>query len=100
MLRAVVAQEVGPSAGFVVKAEVGEGSAAQLLLDAAKDAFLVVPEPVQAALGAANRSGTEAFLDLFTPDGFVDGWGRTFAGRAAIQGWSDAEFIGQQVWPA
>jgi nucleotide-binding universal stress UspA family protein len=42
MLRTVVAQEVGPSTGITVKAEVGEGSAAQLLLEAAKDAFLVV----------------------------------------------------------
>jgi nucleotide-binding universal stress UspA family protein len=42
MLRTVVAQEVGPSTGIRVKAEVGEGSAAQLLLEAAKDAFLVV----------------------------------------------------------
>jgi hypothetical protein len=56
-----------------------------------------LPEPVQAALGAANRNDTEAFLDLFAPDGFVDDWGRIFAGRVAIQGWSDAEFIGQQV---
>jgi hypothetical protein len=56
-----------------------------------------LPGPVQAALDAANRNDTEAFLDLFAPDGFVDDWGRTFAGRSAIQGWSDAEFIGKQV---
>jgi nucleotide-binding universal stress UspA family protein len=42
MLRTVIAQEIGPATGVVVKAEVGEGSAAQLLLDAAKEAFLVV----------------------------------------------------------
>jgi hypothetical protein len=27
----------------------------------------------------------------------VDDWGRTFTGREAIRGWSDAEFIGQRV---
>jgi nucleotide-binding universal stress UspA family protein len=42
MLRTVVAQEVGPSTGITVTAEVGEGSAVQLLLKAAEDAFLVV----------------------------------------------------------
>jgi hypothetical protein len=56
-----------------------------------------LPGPVQAALGAANRSDTGAFLDLFAADGFVDDWGRTFTGRDAIQGWSDAEFIGKHV---
>ncbi len=56
-----------------------------------------LPAPVQAALDAANRNDTGAFLDLFAGDGFVDDWGRTFTGRAAIQGWSDAEFIGKRV---
>jgi SnoaL-like domain len=56
-----------------------------------------LPAPVQAALDAANRNDTSAFLGLFASDGFVDDWGRTFTGRAAIQGWSDAEFIGKRV---
>jgi uncharacterized protein (TIGR02246 family) len=53
--------------------------------------------PVQDAVDAANRSDVEAFLDAFTDDGVVDDWGREFAGRDAIRGWSDAEFIGKQV---
>lgn len=56
-----------------------------------------LPQPVAAALAAANALDTDAFLDLFTPDGFVDDWGRTFTGRDAIRGWSDAEFIGKNV---
>jgi hypothetical protein len=56
-----------------------------------------LPAPVQAAVDAANRNDTGAFLDLFAGDGFVDDWGRTFAGREAIRGWSDAEFIGKRV---
>jgi nucleotide-binding universal stress UspA family protein len=42
ILRTVIAEVAGSSAGVAVKAEVGEGSAAQLLLDAAKGASLVV----------------------------------------------------------
>ena len=55
------------------------------------------PAPVRAALEAANRHDTEAFLGSFTPDGIVDDWGREFRGPEAIRGWSDREFIGVRV---
>ena len=42
MLRAAIAEAAGQSPGVAVKAEVGEGSAAQLLLDVAKGASMVV----------------------------------------------------------
>jgi hypothetical protein len=56
-----------------------------------------LPAPVQAAVDAANAGDVEAHLDTFGADGAVDDWGREFRGRAAIRGWSDAEFIGKQV---
>jgi ketosteroid isomerase-like protein len=56
-----------------------------------------VPQPVAAALAAANANDSEAFLDCFTGDGVVDDWGREFRGRDAIRGWSDREFIGVRV---
>jgi hypothetical protein len=56
-----------------------------------------VPSPVRVLLDAANGGDVEAFLDAFTGDAVVDDWGREFAGRDAIRGWSDAEFIGKQV---
>jgi nucleotide-binding universal stress UspA family protein len=42
VMRAAVAEATAQSAGIRVKAEVGEGSAAQFLLDAAKGASMVV----------------------------------------------------------
>jgi nucleotide-binding universal stress UspA family protein len=42
MLRSAIAEAAGQSPGVAVKAEVGEGSTAQLLLDAAKGASMVV----------------------------------------------------------
>jgi len=42
ILRTVIAEVAGSPAAVAVKAQVGEGSAAQLLLDAAKGASLVV----------------------------------------------------------
>jgi ketosteroid isomerase-like protein len=56
-----------------------------------------IPEPVAAALAAANANDTGAFLDCFTEDGVVDDWGREFRGREEIRGWSDREFIGARV---
>jgi ketosteroid isomerase-like protein len=56
-----------------------------------------LPQPVAALIQAANAHDAEAFLDCFTEEGAVDDWGREFRGAAAIQGWSDAEFIGVAV---
>lgn len=56
-----------------------------------------IPQPVAAALAAANANDIEAFLDCFTEDGIVDDWGREFSGRDEIRGWSDREFIGVRV---
>src|SRR3984957_17667879 len=42
MLRSAIAEAAGQSPGVAVKAEVGEGSTAQLLLDAARGASMVV----------------------------------------------------------
>lgn len=56
-----------------------------------------LPTAVADAIDAANAGDTEAFLDCFTENGFVDDWGRTFHGREAIHGWSDEEFIGADV---
>ncbi|HEX5205317.1 nuclear transport factor 2 family protein [Paractinoplanes rhizophilus] len=56
-----------------------------------------LPAPVRTAIDAANANDTDAFLDCFPPDGVVDDWGREFAGRDEIRGWSDREFIGVKV---
>jgi hypothetical protein len=53
--------------------------------------------PTRRLLDAANANDTDAFLAAFTADGVVDDWGREFRGAEAIRGWSDREFIGQQV---
>jgi hypothetical protein len=55
------------------------------------------PGPVARVLDAANRHDVDAFLASFTEDGVVDDWGREFAGAAAIENWSDREFIGVNV---
>lgn len=56
-----------------------------------------LPAPVAASIDATNAGDLQAFLDVFTPDGAVDDWGRVFTGPAEITGWSDNEFIGKNV---
>lgn len=41
-----------------------------------------------------NGGDTGAFLAMFSGNGYVDDWGQAFVGTAAIERWSDAEFIG------
>lgn len=53
-----------------------------------------VPEPVGSFIEAVNRHDDDAFQAAFTDGGFIDDWGRTFTGRAAMKRWSDKEFIG------
>jgi hypothetical protein len=56
-----------------------------------------LPEPVSAAIEAANANDTAAFLACFATEGVVDDWGREFRGADEIRGWSDREFIGAHV---
>jgi hypothetical protein len=57
----------------------------------------VAPAPVAKLLQAANANDTETFLATFVDGGVVDDWGREFVGTDAIRGWSDREFIGENV---
>lgn len=53
-----------------------------------------LPAPVARLVAAVNSYNTPAFLDQFTPDGWVDDNGRRFTGHDQIRRWSDQEFIG------
>lgn len=53
-----------------------------------------VPAPVQAMVDAINAADTEAFVDAFTPDGFVSDWGTVKAGPAGVRAWAGSDAIG------
>ena len=55
-----------------------------------------IPEPVASLIAAVNGHDEDGFLAVFTDDGYVDDWGRTFRGREAIHGWSSKELIGAE----
>ena len=50
--------------------------------------------PVRAFIEATNAEDRPSLLEAFAEDGRLTDFGRTFAGRAAIGGWSDNENIG------
>ncbi|MDR6969787.1 nuclear transport factor 2 family protein [Leifsonia shinshuensis] len=53
-----------------------------------------VPEPIQQFVDATNRGDTEAFVDAFTDDAFLNDWGREFHGREGVRRWNETDNIG------
>lgn len=53
-----------------------------------------LPEPVQRFAAAINAGDTEAFVELFTADGYVDDWGRVLRGHEGVRSWAGSDAIG------
>ena len=54
------------------------------------------PIAVQRMIDATNAGDTEEFLNSFTPDAYVEDWGRDFTGRDEIASWNQTDNIGKQ----
>lgn len=55
---------------------------------------ITVPEPVTRFVAAINAADTEAFVDVFTRDGYIDDWGRKLSGPAGVRSWAGSDAIG------
>lgn len=55
---------------------------------------LLLPAPVQAMIDAINAGDTEAFVDAFAADGFVNDWGTVKTGADGVRSWADTDAIG------
>lgn len=55
---------------------------------------VTVPAPVQAFVDAINCADTDAFVDLFTPDGLVNDWDTEYTGHEGVRRWADSDAIG------
>ncbi len=53
-----------------------------------------LPAPAQEMVDAINGGDTEGFVAAFTPDGYVDDWGRVLRGPDGIRSWADTDAIG------
>ncbi len=57
-------------------------------------ADIEIPEPVQRFVAAINDADTDAFVAVFTEDGWVDDWGRVLRGAAGVRSWAGSDAIG------
>lgn len=53
-----------------------------------------VPVPVSQFVEAINTADTDAFVALFTTDGFVNDWGRVLDGHDGVRSWAGSDAIG------
>jgi len=53
-----------------------------------------LPAPAQALVDAINSADTEAFVDAFTPEGFVSDWGTVKSGPDGVRAWAGSDAIG------
>ncbi|NDL60243.1 nuclear transport factor 2 family protein [Phytoactinopolyspora mesophila] len=56
-----------------------------------------IPAPVSAVVDAINDGDTDAFVGAFTPDGFVNDWGRVLNGPDGIRSWAESDAIGMNA---
>ena len=52
--------------------------------------------PIARMIAATNAGDTEAFLDCFTTDAYLEDWGRGFDGREGIASWNQTDNIGKK----
>ena len=55
------------------------------------------PAPIQRMLDATNAGDSDAFVDSFVDDAFVEDWGRQFHGHAGVRAWDRTDNIGKQA---
>lgn len=59
-----------------------------------EDILSTLPAPVQLFVTAINTGDTEAFVAVFTADGYVDDWGRVLHGPEGVRSWAGSDAIG------
>ncbi|AWB94115.1 ketosteroid isomerase [Aeromicrobium chenweiae] len=55
-----------------------------------------IPAAIERFVSATNDGDTEAFVAAFTPDAYLNDWGREFHGRDGVRSWSSTDNIGVQ----
>jgi hypothetical protein len=55
-----------------------------------------LPAAIQDFIEATNRGDSEAFVAAFTPDAYLNDWGREFHGQDGVRAWDRTDNIGVQ----
>ncbi len=54
------------------------------------------PTAIQAFVEATNAGDSDAFVAAFTPDAYLNDWGREFHGHDGVRSWNRTDNIGVQ----
>ncbi len=55
------------------------------------------PVAVRRMIEATNAGDSDAFVDAFTDDAYLEDWGREFHGRAGVARWNESDNIGRNA---
>jgi SnoaL-like domain len=53
-----------------------------------------LPDPIRAFIDTTNNGDSAGFAAAFTPDAYLNDWGREFQGRAGVSDWNRTDNIG------
>jgi len=53
-----------------------------------------LPAAIQEFIAATNRGDSDAFVAAFTPDAYLNDWGREFHGHDGVRAWDRTDNIG------
>lgn len=53
-----------------------------------------LPDAIRAFIDATNAGDSDAFVAAFTPDAYLNDWGREFHGHAGVRDWNRTDNIG------
>ena len=55
------------------------------------------PIAVRRMIEATNAGDSDAFVDAFTDDAYLEDWGREFRGRTGVARWNESDNIGKNA---
>jgi hypothetical protein len=58
---------------------------------------IALPDAIRVFIDATNRGDSTAFVAAFTPDAYLNDWGREFHGREGVSQWNRTDNIGVQA---
>jgi AcrR family transcriptional regulator len=70
---------------------------ANILPGLRKESIVSTPAAIEAFVDTTNKADSEAFVDVFTEDAFLDDWGRQFHGHDGVASWNKTDNIGVQA---
>lgn len=56
-----------------------------------------LPEAIRTFIVATNEGDSDAFVAAFTPDAYLNDWGREFHGHSGVAQWNRTDNIGVQA---